>query len=48
MNAENARQCLTDIGCSPERIKHLAELMEAGRLREAKQLLLRLPAVPQL
>ena len=37
MNAENARQCLADIGCSPERIKHLAELMEAGRLKEAKQ-----------
>ena len=37
MIAENARQCLTDIGCGPERIKHLAELMEAGRLTEAKQ-----------
>ena len=37
MNAENARQCLTDIGCSPEKIRHLAELMEAGRLKEAKQ-----------
>ena len=37
MIAENARQCLTDIGCGPERIKYLAELMEAGRLTEAKQ-----------
>ncbi len=37
MNAESARQCLTDIGCSPERIGHLAELLEAGRLAEAKQ-----------
>ena len=37
MNAENARQCPTDIGCSPERINRLAELMEAlgekGELR---------------
>ena len=30
MNAENARQCLTEIGCSPERINPLAELVEAG------------------
>ena len=37
MNAENARQCLTDIGCSPDRINHLAELVEAGKLSEAKQ-----------
>ena len=37
MNAENARQCLTDIGCSPDRIDRLAELVEAGRLAEAKQ-----------
>ena len=37
MNAENARQCLTDIGCSPDRIDRLAELVEAGRLTEAKQ-----------
>ena len=37
MNAENARQCLTDIGCSQDRINRLAELMEAGRLTEAKQ-----------
>ena len=37
MNAENARQCLIEIGCSPERINPLAELMEAGRLKEAKQ-----------
>ena len=37
MNAENARQCLTDIGCSPDRINPLAELVEAGRLAEAKQ-----------
>ena len=37
MNAENARQCLTDIGCSPDQINPLAELVEAGRLAEAKQ-----------
>ncbi len=37
MNAESARQCLTDIGCSSERISRLAELVEAGRLTEAKQ-----------
>ena len=37
MNAENARQCLTEIGCRPERINPLAELVEAGRLKEAKQ-----------
>ena len=37
MNAENARQCLTEIGCSPDRISPLAELVEAGRLKEAKQ-----------
>ena len=37
MNAESARQCLTDIGCSPDRIDRLAELVEAGRLTEAKQ-----------
>ena len=44
MNAENARQCLTDIGCSQDRInrlaelvERLAELVEAGRLTEAKQ-----------
>ena len=37
MNAENARQCLTEIGCSPERISPLTELVEAGRLKEAKQ-----------
>ena len=37
MNAESARQCLTDIGCSSERISRLAELVEEGRLTEAKQ-----------
>ena len=37
MNAENARQCLAEIGCSPDRINHLAELVDAGRLTEAKQ-----------
>ena len=36
MNAESAKQCLTDIGCNPDRIDHLAELVEAGRLTEAK------------
>ena len=44
MNAENARQCLTDIGCSPDRIDRLAELVEAGRLTEAKQRLRCLPS----
>ena len=33
MNAESARQCLSDIGCSPDRIS----LVAAGRLSEAKQ-----------
>ncbi len=42
MSTENTRQCLADIGCSPDRISRLAELMEAGRLTEAKQRLRRL------
>ena len=37
MNAENARQCLADIGYSPDRIDPLVELVEEGRLTEAKQ-----------
>jgi len=37
MNAENARQCLADIGYGPDQIDRLAELVEAGRLTEAKQ-----------
>ena len=37
MNAENARQCLTDIGCEPDRAARLAELVNAGRLTEVKQ-----------
>ena len=37
MNAENARQCLTETGCSPDRIDPLAELVAAGRLTAAKQ-----------
>ena len=37
MNAESARQCLTDIGCRSDQINPLAELVEAGRLTEAKQ-----------
>jgi len=37
MQAETARQCLTDIGCKPERASCLIELMEADRLTEAKQ-----------
>ena len=37
MDSENTRQCLTGIGCSPDRIKRLEELVEAGRLTEAKQ-----------
>ena len=37
MNAENARQCLSDIGCSPDRISQVAGLVEEGRLTEAKQ-----------
>ena len=39
MNAENARQCLTDIGYRPDRAARLAELVKAGKLAEAKQLL---------
>ena len=37
MNTETARQCLTDLGCSPEKAARLAELVEANRLAEAKQ-----------
>jgi hypothetical protein len=37
MNAESARQCLTDLGCRPDKAARLAELMEANRLTEAKQ-----------
>ena len=37
MNAESARQCLAEIGCHPDRISQLAELVEAGKLTEAKQ-----------
>ncbi len=37
MNAESARQCLTDIGCSPGKTSRLMELVEADRLTEAKQ-----------
>ena len=29
MNSENTRQCLTGIGCSPDRIKRLEVLVEA-------------------
>ena len=39
MNADNARQCLTDIGCRPDRAACLAELVKACKLVEAKQLL---------
>ena len=39
MNAENAKQCLTDIGCRPDKAARLTELVEANRLTEAKQLL---------
>ena len=42
MNTESARQCLSDIGCSPDRISQVAELVEAGQLAEAKQRLRRL------
>ncbi len=34
MNAENARQCLSDIGRGPDRINRPAEPAEAGRLTE--------------
>ena len=37
MNAESARQCLTDIGCGPDKAARLAELVETNRLTEAKQ-----------
>ena len=37
MNAESTRQCLADIGCYPDRISQLAELVEAGKMTEAKQ-----------
>ena len=37
MNAETARQCLTDVGCCQEKANRLAELVEADRLAEAKQ-----------
>ena len=37
MNTETARQCLTDLGYSPEKAARLAELVEANRLAEAKQ-----------
>ena len=37
MNAESARQCLAGIGCDPERIRLLAELVEEGNLTEARQ-----------
>ncbi len=37
MNAESARQCLTDLGCRPDKAARLAELVEANRLTEAKQ-----------
>ena len=37
MDAENARQCLTDMGYGQDRIGRLTELVEAGRLTEARQ-----------
>ena len=37
MNTETARQCLTDLGYSPEKAARLAELVEANRLADAKQ-----------
>ncbi len=37
MDAENARQCLTDIGCRPDRAARLAELVKAGKRTEARQ-----------
>ena len=37
MNTESARQCLTDIGCGPEKAGRLMELVEEDRLTEAKQ-----------
>ena len=37
MQAETARQCLTDIGCRPERVNRLMELVQTDRLIEAKQ-----------
>ncbi len=37
MDAERARQCLTDIGCGPDKAARLAALVKADRLTEAKQ-----------
>ena len=37
MNAETARQCLIDLGCSPEKVARLSELVKADRRAEAKQ-----------
>ena len=37
MNAERARLCLRELGCSPARAGRVAELMEADRLAEARQ-----------
>ncbi len=37
MDAERARQCLTELGCSPARAGQVAELVEADRLAEARR-----------
>ncbi len=37
MDAEKVRQCLIDIGCSPDKAARLAELVEANRLTEEKR-----------
>ena len=37
MNAELARQCLTELGCSPAKAGQVAVLVEADRLAEAWQ-----------
>ena len=37
MNAERARQCLTELGYSADKAGQVAELMEADRLAEARR-----------
>ena len=37
MDAERARQCLTELGCSPTKAGQVAELVETDRLTEARQ-----------
>ena len=37
MNAESARQCLTGMGLRPDRVRRVAELVEADRMGEARQ-----------